>query len=420
MCLLSGRNGAGKSSILGALRFLRTAAERGISEAVRVAGGGALLRRLGAEPKAPVRLGLSIGFLSWEIQLPVEGGGIHPNYGEEIKFGGNVLAQRAMYATDVLLGKIETGETEWHNPIAQPITVPIFVGPGEPGETHKEYTIPAGGSAFIPTVYDTAVSRLAPHLARESDRWAADTRSTLQMLWDKRRPSDLPATLATMLELVRGIRVYDTYRLDQIREPQSGVDTVAELLPTGKNVWNVLRNWKSAPRKYDDQFHWVVSALREAFPDVVTDLEFETEGQTVVGRFYLPNAPTGNDSLPLALAPDGLLVGILHLTAVADAPTGSILAFDEVENQLHPHAIRAIIKAMRAMAEKRDLTIVLTTHSPVVMNEFKGHEDQFYVLEASQEDQPVPLDKALDPDWLAHFSLGDLYDREDFAAQKAG
>ena len=32
----------------------------------------------------------------------------------------------------------------------------------------------------------------------------------------------------------------------------------------------------------------------------------------------------------------------------------------------------------------------------------------------------MPLDKALDPDWLAHFSLGDLYDREDFAAQKAG
>jgi predicted ATPase len=240
------------------------------------------------------------------------------------------------------------------------------------------------------------------------------------MLWDKASPSDLPAELATMLGLVRGIRVYEMYRLDQIREPQSGVETVVHLLPNGKNVWNVLRNWKSAPRRYDDQFHWVVDALRDAFSDVVMDLEFETEGQTVVGRFYLPNAPTGNDSLPLALAPDGLLVGILHLTAVADAPEGSILAFDEMENQLHPHAIRAILKAMRAMAEKRNLTIVLTTHSPIVMNEFKGYEDQFYVLEAGRDVLPVPLDEALDPDWrLAHFSLGDLYDRESFAAQKA-
>src|SRR5262249_35229067 len=145
----------------------------------------------------------------------------------------------------------------------------------------------------------------------------------------------------------------------------------------------------------------------------------ETEGQTVVGRFYLPNASAGNDSLPLSLAPDGLLVGILHLTAVAGAPEGSILAFDEGENQLHPHAIRAILKAMRTMAEERDLTILLTTHSPVVMNEFKGYEDLFYVLDPGRDVQPVRLDEALDPDWIAHFSLGDLYDRESFAAQKA-
>ncbi len=154
------------------------------------------------------------------------------------------------------------------------------------------------------------------------------------------------------------------------------------------------------------------------FPELVLDLEFETEGQTVVGRFYPPNAPSASDSLPLSLAADGLLVGILHLTAVAGAPEGSILAFDEMENQLHPRAIRSILNSMRAMADERDLTIILTTHSPIVMNEFKGHEDQFYVLEPGREELPVPLTEALDPDWLAHFSLGDLYDREDFAAQK--
>src|SRR5262249_39091154 len=190
------------------------------------------------------------------------------------------------------------------------------------------------------------------------------------------------------------------------------------LHPTGKNVWNVLRNWKASPRKYRDQFRRVVDGLRDAFPDLLVDLEFDSVGQTVVGSFYSPNAPSADDSLPLSLAADGLLVGILHLTAVAGAAEGSILAFDEMENQLHPHAIRSILKSMRAMAEERDLTILLTTHSPVVMNEFKGHEDQFYVLEAGREVLPVPLDEARDPDWLAHFSLGDLYDREDFAAPK--
>lgn len=377
VCLLSGPNGAGKTSVLDALEFLRTAVDRGVREAVRLAGGGALLRRLGAEPKAPVWLALSIGDLMWEIHLPVDGGGIHPNHGELLQHGSNVLARRAMFDTDVFLANVAE---------------------------------PPAGILHTPG--------LAPQPLNAGNYWNADERSILPMLWDKQRRSDLPPEVAMMIDLVRGIRVYKAYRLDQIREPQSGVDVEAHLLPSGRNVWNVLRNWKAAPRKYRDQFRWVVEALREAFPEIVLDLEFETEGQTVVGRFYPPNAPTASASLPLSLAADGLLVGILHLTAVAGAPEGSILAFDEMENQLHPHAIRAILKAMRTMSEERDLTIVLTTHSPIVMNEFKGHEDQFYVLEAGHEELPVPLDKALDPDWLAHFSLGDLYDREDFAAQK--
>jgi predicted ATPase len=349
VCLLSGPNGSGKSSLLEALEFLRSAAIRGVREAVRFTGGGALIKRLNAEPKAPVRLELSVGDLRWEILIPVEGGSIHPNHEEVIEQAGNVLARRAMYSADIFLG---------------------------------------------------------------SEQREADERSVLQVLWDVHRPPEI----TPIIELARGIRVYSSYRLDLVREPQSRTDDLY-LHPTGKNAWSVLSNWRGAPRKYGDQFHWVVNALRDAFPDLVDDLEFDLEGQTVVGRFYPPIARDAEDSLPLSLAADGLLVGILHLTAVAGAKEGSILAIDELENQLHPHAIRSILKSMHEMADARDLTILLTTHSPVVMNTFKGHEDQFYVLEAGHEVLPIPLDEALDPDWLAHFSsLGNLYDREEFAA----
>lgn len=349
MCLLSGPNGSGKSSLLEVLQFVRSSALRGVREAVRFTGGGALLRRLGAEPKSPVHLELSIGDLRWVIQIPVEGGSIHPNHEESIEHGGKILARRAMYSGDVFLG---------------------------------------------------------------DEQRDADERSALQMLWDVHRPPEI----LPLIELVRGIRVYSSYCLDRIREPQLYTDDV-DLHSTGKNAWSVLSNWRAAPRKYDERFRWVVEALRRAFPDLVQDLEFDIEGQTVGGRFYSPSARSAEDSLPLSVAADGLLVGILHLTAIAGAREGSIVAIDEMENQLHPHAIRSILDSMRSMADARDLTILLTTHSPVVMNTFKGREHQFYVLEAGHEVLPISLDKALDPDWLAHFSsLGDLYDREDFAA----
>lgn len=111
-------------------------------------------------------------------------------------------------------------------------------------------------------------------------------------------------------------------------------------------------------------------------------------------------------------ASKGVTLGLNILTAIAGAEEGSVLAFDSFENQLHPHAIRSIISAMRQRSEERNLTIILTTHSPVVFNAFKGSEDQVYVLEKGQ---PVPLDELHEESFLSHFSLGDLYEREQFS-----
>jgi ABC-type uncharacterized transport system ATPase subunit len=71
---------------------------------------------------------------------------------------------------------------------------------------------------------------------------------------------------------------------------------------------------------------------------------------------------------------------------------------------------------MWELCEERRLTILLTTHSPVLMNAFRDHPEQLYVMEDGAEVLPVPLDKLRDPDWLAHFELGDLYERGEFGA----
>jgi len=110
------------------------------------------------------------------------------------------------------------------------------------------------------------------------------------------------------------------------------------------------------------------------------------------------------------------LTGLLQLTAVAGARSGAIIAFDEMENQLHPHAIRSLLNSMRMQAKERNLTIIVTTHSPVVMNTFRDNPEQFFVLQQNTDTLPVLLSDLHDEDWLAAFSLGDLYDRLDFAA----
>ena len=51
------------------------------------------------------------------------------------------------------------------------------------------------------------------------------------------------------------------------------------------------------------------------------------------------------------------------------------------------------------------------------MNEFKGRESGFYLLEpADGRSVPIALDVARPEDWLSHFDLGALYEREKFSA----
>jgi predicted ATPase len=52
-----------------------------------------------------------------------------------------------------------------------------------------------------------------------------------------------------------------------------------------------------------------------------------------------------------------------------DVPKYSLVLIDEVESSLHPRAQRRLIRDLAEMARERELQIVLTTHSPYVLEE---------------------------------------------------
>lgn len=350
VCLLVGPNGSGKTTILRALQFLATTYKRGVDEALRLEGP-THLRYLDAPSDAMVQIGIQYGELDWQLEIPIEGGGINRLIGETLRRNGDIVF-----------------ETQ---PFENAATI---LGYGKRGD-RPEYC----GPKFL---------------------WEIECLEWLQALND----------------LLSNTRLYYSYWLNAVKKPfdETQYGLAHYLHPSGGNIWAVLSNWKMAPRKYRGQFEWVLEKIHDAFPELIRDIEFDRIDTTLSARFYPANAANDKDSLPVYLAADGLLTGLLHLTAVAGANDGAILAFDEMENQLHPHAIRAILKAMRERADERHLTIVLTTHSPTVMNEFKGAEDQFFILESGHHEGPLPiaLSEAYNSDWFAHFSLGDLYDRE--------
>jgi predicted ATPase len=192
-----------------------------------------------------------------------------------------------------------------------------------------------------------------------------------------------------------------------------------QLAASGANAFSVLRNWRDK-RDYRPPYDFVVQQLGKAFPGVADDLEFDFAG--TITSLRLVNSLLAQ-SIPVSFAPGGWLAGLLHLMAVAGAKPGTVVLIDEFENSLHPYAIRRLVQAMREWAARNRLTVILAGHSPALLDEFRDDPSRVFVMEAWQPEQPsMPrrLTDYRDPEWLKHFSLGELYRHEEFGGPKDG
>jgi predicted ATPase len=217
-----------------------------------------------------------------------------------------------------------------------------------------------------------------------------------------------------LINLIQGYRCYADYHLAHIRENGSPLSSEKVLDVHGRNIFSVLRNWRDT-RADRVRFDFVMNTLRALFPDMFADLDFEMAGTTVSARVVAPRPDT---SYPVTFAANGFLIALLHLCAVASVPQDGMVALDEMENALHPYAIKRLIEAFRTWSAQTRGTILLATHSPVVLDQFRDCPEQVFVMEQGQETNPVPLSKVRDPEYLSHFSLGDLYAHLEFGAPR--
>ncbi|KHD09421.1 hypothetical protein PN36_24165 [Candidatus Thiomargarita nelsonii] len=157
-----------------------------------------------------------------------------------------------------------------------------------------------------------------------------------------------------LIQQLKKYRHYHDYQLMELRRSGSPTNSGTELEPYGLNAFAVLKEWKTSK--------------------------------------------------------NGFLCALLHLMAVCSVPDNGIVAIDEPENGLHPYGIKMLIEALRERAQERHLTILLTTHSGFILNEFKEEAHRVYVMDG--EKQLSRLDTLEDPEWLKHFSLGDLYGKQ--------
>jgi len=262
-----------------------------------------------------------------------------------------------------------------------------------------------------------AVAKQAPSLGRayvlELDLTVSESSivtHALSLLSGEQR-----AELKGLHGLASNFRLYQNLQLWSLRTTGSPATADLYLHPDGRNAFSLLRNWKAGPKEHEERWRFVRDGLRECFPELFEDIEFLVAGQTVTVQFFVRGL---RQPIDVYSAPHGLLVALLHLCAIASAPDGGALAIDEPENGLHPYAIRTLMGLARARAAAKDVTVLLATHSPVVLNTFNTEPERVYIMEPGHETLPIALTEHSDPEWLSHFSLGDLYSDQTFGAQR--
>jgi predicted ATPase len=350
ICVLTGANGAGKTTVLLALRLLRAAFERGLPEAVSLTlGGSHNLRHHAADNDEPVELGLTEGDVTWRIQLVPRGVTVDHVTEETLAVSGETV-----FARDSL------GNCHYRG--------------------HRQQVSVAGAE-------------------RLGLRWITEL-----------HPEE--NGVARMAKLVRDIHVFYDPDLRGLRTNGSLASADRHLHSQGRNVFTMLRKWRDK-REDKARFAFVDEGMRAAFPGVYQELDFDASGQMVTGRFFRPG---DEEPTPVNHEANGVLGMLVLLANVASADAGGIVAIDEPETALHPFAIASFVRDARARARQHQLTVVLTTHSPILLDQFNGEPERVFALERGRETLPVRLDQIRDRAWLAHYTLGELYAGGDFAA----
>ncbi len=321
-----------------------------------------------------------------------------------------------------LLAAVDLSGGSWglrrlHAPPDEPLSLSITVGDSRWELTlsvrrvsldpHPGERIICGGNLLLerPMFSDSATYR-GGKLAWDEDRLG------LQILSDMHGHSQ---PVEQLTDALNAFRVYRGYNLSTLRNNGSRQSSDTFLYPGGENAFSVLRNWHGQ-RELRGRFDFVRHGLQAAFPEVCEDIDFEQTSMTVSIRMFPPKSSNG---IPALFAPNGWLTGLLHLCAVAGARPGSLIAIDEMENTLHPFAIRQLTATFREWADEHDLTICLASHSPVLLDEFKEEPARVFVMEHGQDNLPIPLTALRDKEWLAQFSLGRLYAHGEFGSQRS-
>lgn len=305
LTILVGRNGAGKSNIVDAFRFLADAVSAPLQSALDVRGGIQAVRHRSAPRGYPPNLGMGI-----EFQIPNGSNPTRGRYAFEIRalpsYGFEVVREQCRLWREGLLAAWFERKENGFESSARGL---------QPSLDSQALALPVAGGV---------------------------------------------ADFAPLLKALSGMRTY-SIEPSQVREMQDP-DSGTSLKPDGSNLASVLQELE---RQHPDDYNQLCELLNTVAPGTQTVRPIK-HGKKLSLEFVQKWGENRKIRFEAFAMSDGTLRALGILTAVFQRPAPTLLAIEEPESTIHPGALGALMDAIRVASARTQ--VVLTTHSPEILD----------------------------------------------------
>ncbi|MFM7202488.1 MAG: AAA family ATPase [Myxococcota bacterium] len=231
-------------------------------------------------------------------------------------------------------------------------------------------------------------------------------------------PSLFPAGLTRkqIPPLMEKVRSYLTriFFLDPIPSKMRNYNQLNDqrLAPSGYNLSSVLYRLCQTP----DVKAGLLEFIRTLPEQNIQSIDFLLGSQNDVIVALTETFGGVAQQFDAGMLSDGMLRILAMAAALYSVPAGSLVVMEELDNGIHPSRAQHLLAQMLAVAEERDIQVLLTTHSPALMDALPEEAVPFtsfcYRDPQSGESKLVRLTELEDYDRLMlQGSLGQLVTR---------
>ena len=173
-----------------------------------------------------------------------------------------------------------------------------------------------------------------------------------------------------------------------LRKKDRGKHT--ELGTSGEHLAPVLANIKRNNRQ---QFEKIVNKVKSLFP-TVSGIEIKGSQGWGWQEIFLTEAGNRRAIFNSEQMSDGILRLLAISTFLYSEKAPGVLTFEEPENGIHPQLVGQVINMLRVLTLKKppnNCQVFFTTHSPYILDQFIESPEEVYVMERGRPQQGARL-----------------------------